>query len=48
MNDPKHPELHVYEEPRNDFMDVAMGFGVFFAVMFIIAIVATAVSLMIK
>ncbi|MDD9271328.1 YqzM family protein [Paenibacillus sp. GCM10023248] len=46
MSDPKHPELHVYEEPRNDFMDVGIGFGVFFGILFIIAIVATAIQVM--
>ncbi|BFT69846.1 MULTISPECIES: YqzM family protein [Paenibacillus] len=46
MSDPKHPELHVYEEPRNDFMDVGIGFGVFFAILFVIAAVATAIQVM--
>lgn len=47
-NDPKHPELHVYEEQRDDLMDVATGFGVFFGVLFLIAIVATIVSIYVK
>ncbi|CAG7616781.1 hypothetical protein PAESOLCIP111_01944 [Paenibacillus solanacearum] len=45
MTDSKHPELHVYEEQRDDLMDVAMGFGVFFAVLFVIAIVATIITI---
>ncbi|MGG1552212.1 MULTISPECIES: YqzM family protein [Paenibacillus] len=44
MSDPKHPELHVYEEPRNDLMDVGMGFGVFFGILFVIAIIATIIE----
>jgi hypothetical protein len=40
----KHPELHINEEPRNDFMDTAVGFAVtlgFFTVVTIIATVLT-------
>ncbi|ALS23462.1 MULTISPECIES: YqzM family protein [Paenibacillus] len=48
MNDPKHPELHVYEEGRDDLMDTAMGFGVFFIVLIGIAVVATVVSVLVK
>ncbi|MEK8132428.1 YqzM family protein [Paenibacillus filicis] len=47
-NDPRHPELHVYEEQRNDLIDVGLGFGVFFGVLFVIAIVATVISLLVK
>lgn len=45
MSDPKHPELHVNEEPRNDFNDVAVGFGVMFGVCLLIAVVATIITL---
>lgn len=31
MNDVNHPELHINEEPSNDFLDTAIGFGAFFA-----------------
>lgn len=48
MNDSKHPELHVYEEQRDDLMDVSMGFGVFFAILFVIAIVATVITIMMR
>jgi len=44
MNDSKHPELHINEEPRNDFLDVATGFGVFFVVLLLIAVLATVIS----
>lgn len=46
MSDPKHPELHVNEEPRNDLIDVGIGFGVMFGVCFIIAVVATIITLL--
>lgn len=46
MNDVNnHPELHVNEEPRNDFMDVAVGFSVMFGVCLVIAIIATIISM---
>ncbi|MFB6364842.1 hypothetical protein SAMN04487970_1002101 [Paenibacillus tianmuensis] len=49
MNDStRNPELHVYEEKRDDFIDVATGFGVFFAILLVIGIIATAASLMMK
>jgi hypothetical protein len=48
MNDPKHPELHTMEEPSNDFIDTALGFGVFFGVMLLIAVAATVISIMVK
>jgi hypothetical protein len=43
-----HPEQHVYEEERNDFMDVAMGFGGMFGVLFLISVVATVISMFVK
>jgi hypothetical protein len=46
MSDPKHPELNVDEEPRNDFMDTAIGFGVFFAFLLLMGIVATVITLL--
>jgi len=45
MSDPKHPELHVNEEPRNDFMDTAIGFGAFFGILLVMGIVATVIKL---
>lgn len=38
-------ELHVNEEPRNDFIDTAVGFGVFFGVLMLIFIVAVVIKL---
>lgn len=46
MSEQHHPELHVNEEPRNDFSDVFMGFAGFFGVLFLIALVATIISVM--
>jgi len=46
MNEQKHPELHVNEEPRNDFADVGTGFGVFFVILLVIAILATVIQVM--
>lgn len=40
-----HPELHVNEEPRNDFLDTAVGFGVTFGIFTLITIVATIISI---
>ncbi|WJH32267.1 YqzM family protein [Paenibacillus aurantius] len=45
MNEPNHPELHVLEEPTNDFMDVAIGFGAMFGFLFLIGIIATIITL---
>lgn len=42
MNDPRQ---HVNEEPRNDLMDTGLGFGVFFGVLMLIAVVATVITL---
>jgi hypothetical protein len=47
MSEIRHPEQHMNEEPRNDFMDTAMGFGVFFGVLFVIFAAAVIVKLMI-
>ncbi len=46
MSDPNHPELHVNEEPRNDFMDTAVGFGAFFGVLLLMGVVATVIQLL--
>ena len=47
MNEANHPELHINEEPRNDLMDVGIGFGVTFGVFLLIAVIATIISLLI-
>lgn len=43
----KHPELHINEEPRNDFMDTAVGFGVTFGIFTLITIIATVLTMFI-
>jgi hypothetical protein len=40
-----HAELHVNEEPRNDFSDVLIGFAVSFGFFFLIGIIATVIKL---
>jgi len=40
-----HPEEHVNEEPRNDFVDVATGFAVMFGIFLLIGIEATLIEL---
>lgn len=47
MNQTNHPELHVNEEPRNDLMDVGIGFLVTLGGFLTIALVATIISLLI-
>lgn len=46
MSDPRHPELHVNEEPRNDFIDTAVGFGAFFGFLLLIGVVATVIQVL--
>jgi hypothetical protein len=46
MDENNHPELHVNEEPSNDFMDTAIGFAGMFGFLFLMGIVATAITLM--
>lgn len=43
-----HPEDHVNEEPRNDLLDVGMGFAVTFGFFFLVAVVATVIEVMIR
>ncbi|NDI36804.1 YqzM family protein [Chengkuizengella sediminis] len=44
MSETRQPELHVNEEPRNDFIDVGVGFAVSTGIFFLIAIIATILS----
>jgi hypothetical protein len=46
MNESNHPELHVNEEPSNDFMDTAIGFAGMFGFLFLMGIVATVITLL--
>jgi hypothetical protein len=41
-----NPELHVNEEPRNDFADVANGFMAMFGFVLVVSILATIFSMM--
>lgn len=41
-----HPELHVNEEPRNDFMDTGIGFGFMFGICAVIFIVGVVIKQM--
>jgi len=43
MNDPRQ---HVNEEPRNDLLDVGVGFLGMFGFMLLIAVVATVIEVM--
>jgi hypothetical protein len=46
MSDLNHPEEHVMEEPSNDFLDTAFGFAGMFGFLFLIAIIATVITLL--
>jgi len=41
-----NPELHVNEEPRNDFADVANGFIGMFGFILVVTVLATIFSMM--
>ncbi|BBH21638.1 hypothetical protein Back11_29830 [Paenibacillus baekrokdamisoli] len=42
------PREHLNEEPRDDFMDVAIGFGGFFGLLFVIFAAAVIIKLIIS
>ncbi|CAM3426369.1 YqzM family protein [Marinicrinis lubricantis] len=44
MSNSKNPELHINEEPRNDFLDVAVGFGVTFGFFFVVCVIFTIIA----
>ncbi|SFK76567.1 hypothetical protein SAMN03159341_101474 [Paenibacillus sp. 1_12] len=48
MNEVNHPELHIIEEPSNDFLDTAIGFGAFFALLLLMGVAATVITLLMK
>jgi hypothetical protein len=48
MESTNHPEQHVNEEPRNDFMDTALGFAGMFAFMLVVAIIFTVIEIAVK
>lgn len=45
MEDFRSPEEHWNEEPRNDFMDTAIGFAGMFIFIMVVSIIATLVTL---
>lgn len=48
MNNAPNPEAHINEEPRNDFLDVAVGMAVTTAGFFVIAILFTVISIFVR
>jgi hypothetical protein len=48
MDRTNHVELHVNEEPRNDFLDTAIGFAGMFTFMLVVAIIFTVIEVMTK
>lgn len=47
MNEQSYnPELHVNEEPRNDFADVANGFIAMFGFIVVVSVLATIFSML--
>lgn len=44
MEQIRNPEAHINEEPRNDFIDVAVGMAVTFIGFMLIAILFTLIS----
>lgn len=45
MSEANHPEIHVNEEPRNDFIDVGVGMAVTVGGFFVISIIATVLTI---
>lgn len=48
MENRNHPELHINEEPRNDFLDTAVGFAGMFTFMLVVAIIFTIIEVAVK
>jgi len=46
MSKYNHPEQHINEEPRHDFVDLMVGFGVFSGVLTVIFVGAVVVKLL--
>ncbi|HEX7057381.1 MAG TPA: YqzM family protein [Bacilli bacterium] len=44
MSEQNNPELHINEEPRNDFADVATGFAGMFIFIIVVTIIVTIIS----
>lgn len=48
MENTHHPEQHVNEEPRNDFIDTGVGFAGMFVFMLVVAVIFTVIEIAIK
>ncbi|WP_123039460.1 YqzM family protein [Cohnella candidum] len=48
MENIRDPRLHVNEEPRDDFQDTAVGFGVMFGFMFVVFAAAVIIKAIIS
>ncbi|RAP75399.1 YqzM family protein [Paenibacillus montanisoli] len=48
MENVRDPREHLNEEPRDDLFDVAIGFGGFFALLFVIFAVAVIIKFIIS
>lgn len=48
MENVRDPREHLNEEPRDDLMDVAIGFGGFFGVLFVIFAAAVIIKFIIS
>jgi hypothetical protein len=44
MENVRDPRLHVNEEPRDDLMDTAIGFGAMFGFMFVVFAIAVIIK----
>jgi hypothetical protein len=48
MENVRDPRLHINEEPRDDFMDTAIGFAGMFGFMFVVFTIAVVVKFIIS
>jgi hypothetical protein len=48
MENIQDPRLHVNEEPRDDFIDTAVGFGVMFGFMVVVFVAAIIIKAVIS
>ncbi|WP_373230213.1 YqzM family protein [Cohnella sp.] len=47
MENVRDPRQHINEEPRDDFMDTAIGFGAMFGFMFVVFTAAVVIKIII-
>lgn len=48
MSDSNHPELHVNEEPSDDFMETGIGYMGMMTFIIVGSVIATIISIMIR